>query len=52
MKPHCEDLVLTPPLFLSHIFKNHDKTLDWIDADNLSKAFLEKYGFAGMKIKD
>lgn len=51
-KKHCEMLILKPQLLLSHIFKNHDHTLEWNDADKLSEAYLNKYGFAGMKIKE
>ena len=52
MGNHCDDLVLNTPLLLSHFFKNHDKTLTWEESDNLSRSFIEKYGFAGMKLKN
>ena len=30
------------------MFKNHDPTLEWEDADILSEIYLTNHGFAGM----
>ena len=51
-KKHCDMLILKPQLLLSHMFANHDLNMGWSDADKLSEKFLNRYGFAGMKVKE
>lgn len=58
MDNHCEDLILEPRLFLSHLFIAHNRELfkqgkiSWSDADTLADSYLIKYGFAGMTKED
>ena len=55
MNNHCDDLILRPFQFLSHIsyVHNYEKYVkkgkfDWAGADQMAREHLEKYGFAGM----
>lgn len=52
LKKQCDMLILKPQLLLSHMFANHDPNMGWSDADKLCEKFLNRYGFAGMKVKE
>lgn len=52
---HCNDFVLTPLKFISHLLYNNEKnggnaSITWVETDEKAKKILKKYGFAGMEI--
>ena len=51
----CEDLILVPLMFISHIVYAMDKDkgsqLSWIESDRKTKEILSKYGFYGMEVE-
>ena len=55
MNNHCDDLILRPFQFLSHLVyasnrvKGDPSKFSWSDADCMAKDILDKYAFAGMK---
>lgn len=59
MDNHCNDLILEPVRFLSHIsyHYNYEKYVkkgkfDWKAADKMAIDHLEKFGFAGMTVPE
>lgn len=54
-KEHCDDLVLSPLEFISHLLycKERDKgnrSITWMETDKKAEKILDEYFFAGMKI--
>lgn len=59
MNFHCDDLILKPLQFISHLayahnYEDHVKkgTFDWAGADQMAREHLEKHGFAGMTVPE
>ncbi|MBR0369519.1 MAG: hypothetical protein IJH63_02200 [Methanobrevibacter sp.] len=55
-KRHCDDLVLNPLEFISHLLysKENDKgntSITWRETDKKAEKILDKYFFAGMNLK-
>ena len=56
MKNCCDELILKPPLFISHLIyayrKKHERDYNWSDCDKEAEKILKEHGFYGMIIKD
>jgi hypothetical protein len=56
MDNHCDELILRPFQFVSHLCYayNHEDEPEftWNHADSMAKRILDEYGFAGMKTPD
>lgn len=56
MQNCCEELILIPIMFVSHLIyaqdKEKNKRVNWNDSDKKAKALLKKYGFYGMEVSD
>ena len=53
---HCEDFILTPLKFISHLLyakeiSNGNMDVLWSETDKRAESILVDYGFAGMKLK-
>ncbi len=53
MDNHCDDLILRPFQFVSHLCYVHNQPdFTWRHADSMAKGILEMHGFAGMQIPE
>lgn len=56
MQNCCEELILKPVMFISHlIYAYHhkqNKKIDWFESDEQAKSILREYGFYGMGVQD
>lgn len=56
MKNCCEELILTPQLFISHLIyassKKQNNYIGWNESDKKAKQILKEHGFYGMQINE